>query len=95
MAIVENPLLGKVHGRFANAYFRVVGDRVILSSRPFYNRKKPTEKQIKQREMFKMKDKMIKEIYRDPVKRAEYSSKCKPGEVVYDLIVDAVWHELE
>jgi hypothetical protein len=52
MAIVQNPLIGRAKGKFANAIFSTVYDQNIIRSKPLSIRDRKSVLQLKQRSAF-------------------------------------------
>ena len=90
MAIVNNPLLGEIRGKFGPGVFAQVNGKTVLRSRPVWTNKKVSPSMQAQRDAFEDAYPKVKAILNDPVKRAEYDAKCPPGYSLYHRVMKAV-----
>ena len=93
MAIVDNPLLGDVRGRYGTGVFCQLKGRTILRSRPVMWNRKLSERQLAQNKKFVEGRLEAHRILHDPVRRAEYDAKCGPGYSLYHRVMREVMKE--
>jgi hypothetical protein len=87
MAIIYNPLLGEISGKFATGVFKQLGGQTILCSLPLKGNKKCTPEQKVHRDIWKVALKETRKILSDPVKRAAYEAKRKPGLSAHNIVM--------
>ncbi len=87
MAIVYNPLLGSISGKFGTGVFRQSGGQTVLSSLPLKGNKKCSPEQKVHRDLWKVAIKDARSILSDPVKRAGYEAKRKPGLSAHNIVM--------
>ena len=87
MAIIYNPLLGEISGKFATAVFKQSGGQTILCSLPLKGNKECTPEQQAHRDKWSAALKEARKILSDPVKRAAYEAKRTPGISAHNIVM--------
>jgi len=90
MAIVINPLLGEITGKFGDASFRYRKGKIILQSRPGRGNMKKSPITMEQNERFRLACIEAKMKLRDPVVRAEYRARKVEGVTVFRMVLTEI-----
>jgi len=87
MAIVNNPLLGEISGKFGTGVFSQLNGKTVLRAKPECRKFKPSPKQQAQYDKVSNTCLEVRKILHDPIRRAEYNAKCPPGYSLYHRIM--------
>jgi hypothetical protein len=94
MAIWYDGPFDEISGKFGGAIFRKQFGKNVFQSRPLEGtRKKSTEKQLVREQAGRDAQAAYKIIKKDPVKLAEYASKCPPDRRLYTFIISELLKE--
>ena len=84
MARLNNNLLHGISGGIGKQLvFKKYGNKTVVTKYPDMSGIKPSEQQVEKRKIFAAAVAYAKGISRNPLKKAEYQKKVKPGESVY------------
>ncbi|MEI7663540.1 MAG: hypothetical protein WCK34_15130, partial [Bacteroidota bacterium] len=84
----NNVLLFGAHGMFGKqVVMRIVNGKIIISKPPDFSKTKWSEKQKEHRDRFKSACKRARFISADPVRRARYEKKRKPGQTIFNVVL--------
>jgi len=92
MAIVINPLLGEVRGKFGNAVFRHVRGKTTLSTMPWITKKR-TPKQLELQDRFEKASRKARRIMVCKAMRAMYNERAGNKSCGFALLVKEIMKE--
>ena len=93
MAIIYNPLLGRITGKCGTVYFKKQFGKTVMQPIPTYNKYKVTDLQREHRKKLEAACLETRLIMRDKVRRAEYDAKCGPGYSLFHRVMREVLSE--